>query len=193
MPVFVTNAAYNNVIRDRKPVSDNIKKKLARNLLKASIGENGLKEHDEYNKNPKLCINCGNKIEFRFRNTHTNCSNDCRKEYNRKHMDEYSIYKADCKFKFALNDYPEELDFSLIEKHGWYKAKNNGDNIGGISRDHMYSIRDGFENGISAELIAHPANCELMIHSNNISKNKKSSITLNELEKRIIKFKEKYK
>ena len=69
--------------------------------------------------------------------------------------------------------------------------KNN--NLDGVSRDHMFSVREGFEKGIDPKIISHPANCRLMIHNENISKNKKSFITIEELLDRIEKFEQKYK
>jgi len=52
----------------------------------------------------------------------------------------------------------------------------------------MYSVRQGFENKIDPKHIAHPANCKLMIHTDNISKNKKSSITHDELLDKILEW-----
>ena len=65
-------------------------------------------------------------------------------------------------------------------------------NLGGVSRDHMLSVRDGFNKGINPKLLAHPANCRLMIHNENISKNKKSILTENELLIRIEEWDKKY-
>ncbi len=49
----------------------------------------------------------------------------------------------------------------------------------------MYSVKDGFINGISPEIIKHPANCKLMKHIDNNKKKTNSSITLEELMERI--------
>ena len=54
----------------------------------------------------------------------------------------------------------------------------------------MLSVREGFELGIDPKLLSHPANCKLMIHNENVSKNKKSSISLDDLIKRIKYFNE---
>ena len=56
----------------------------------------------------------------------------------------------------------------------------------------MFSVREGFEKGIDPSLISHPANCELMIHNYNISKNKKSSISIYDLIQRIKNFEERF-
>lgn len=110
--------------------------------------------------------------------------------------EEYTLklrhYRNCCAFNFALNDYPDEFDFELIKKHGWYSPSNKGNNLGGVSRDHMYSVKDGFENNVPPELLAHPANCKLLIHNENVSKHKNSCITLDELKERIALWDKKY-
>ena len=97
-------------------------------------------------------------------------------------------YRQLCEFKFALNEFPDKFNFKLIETYGWYSAKNRGNNMNGITRDHMYSIRDGFLNNVDPKILAHPANCELLLHQDNITKKSNSSITLDELLKRIESF-----
>lgn len=94
-------------------------------------------------------------------------------------------YRQLCEFKFNVFDFPNRFDTSLIEKYGMYKAKNRGDNPEGISRDHMYSVKDGYLNGVDPHYVSHPANCELMKHDNNKIKHSKSSISLNELYFRV--------
>ena len=120
------------------------------------------------------------------------CSKKCVASERRKHLPEYEKYKRQCKFEFSLKDYPREFDFSMIEQHGWYKAKNRGNNLNGVSRDHIISIKWGFENGVSTEHIRHPANCQLMRHNENVSKGKKKSISIEELRDKIKTWDEKY-
>jgi hypothetical protein len=55
----------------------------------------------------------------------------------------------------------------------------------GVSRDHMFSIKDGYRMHISPEILAHPANCQLLLHGDNMRKHVHSSITLDELLERI--------
>ena len=54
-------------------------------------------------------------------------------------------------------------------------------------------IKEGFLNKIDPKIISHPANCQLLLHKDNIKKYINSSITLNELYQRIIKWNDKYK
>lgn len=101
-------------------------------------------------------------------------------------------YRLACKFRFSLNKYPSEFDFTLIESFGWYKAANHGNNLYGVSRDHMVSVRYGFDNNVDPEIIAHPANCKLMQHSLNVKKYISNSITYDELLIRIKEWDLKY-
>ena len=101
-------------------------------------------------------------------------------------------YRQQCQFKFGIRNYPDEFDFKLIEEHGWYSAKNRGNNMGGVSRDHMYSVKQGFLNNIDPKIISHPANCRLVLQRDNASKYDSCSITLEELLQRIKAWNEKY-
>jgi len=94
-------------------------------------------------------------------------------------------YRAACKFSFNVYDYPDLFDLPLLESVGWYSAVNRGNNAGGVSRDHMYSIKDGWENNVHPSIISHPANCRLILQSENWNKRGDSSITLDELMHRI--------
>jgi len=58
-------------------------------------------------------------------------------------------------------------------------------NLNGVSRDHMFSIAEGFKLGINPDLISHPANCKLMIQNKNLKKGAMSSITIDELTLKI--------
>lgn len=92
-----------------------------------------------------------------------------------------------------MNDFPCEFDFNLIERYGWYKSTNRGNNLIGVSRDHMYSISKGFEDNIDPEIISHPANCKLLKHTDNNLKNGSCSITLEKLFEKIKLWDNKYR
>jgi len=137
----------------------------------------------------RKCLWCGSQFETTPSRNKMCCSVSCSANHQNRHFREnwtaYQKYKHDCKFRFSLSDFPSEFDFGLIEKFGWYKAKNRGDNPGGVSRDHIVSIRWGYENNAPAEWIRHPANCQLLRQPENVSKGKRESITLSELKQRI--------
>lgn len=101
-------------------------------------------------------------------------------------------YRQLCEFKFSVKDYPEEFNLELIQEHGWYQAANRGNNLDGVSRDHIVSVKFGFENNIDPELISHPANCRLMRHTKNQKKNSDSDMTLKELKDKIDSWNKKY-
>lgn len=140
----------------------------------------------------KKCIFCGK--DFLGKNKTSFCSRKCTTDARKKNnLEDLKVYRQRCSFDFSLNDYPEEFDFNLIENYGWYKAKNHGDNLNGVSRDHKVSVRYGFENKIPPEIIKHPANCTLLIHNENVSKGKDCSITIEELYAEIEVWNKKYK
>jgi hypothetical protein len=151
----------------RGPRSDEFKNKIRLKLQKVS--------------NTK-CQHCSISISNK-RNKF--CSKECIREYKKINWDDYKRYRNECAFKFSLNHYPDEFNFDLIEKYGWYLPKNRGDNLNGVSRDHMISVKYGYENNIDPKIISHPANCMLLRHNDNVSKHKKCSLTIEQLLEKI--------
>ena len=181
------SATFNNKNRPvtvNKKISEGVKSYIAKNGYFGAL----ISKTNEQDKESKICINCSNT----FTKNKIYCSMKCKREYERNTMDEFKQYRLDCNFKFNLSDFYEEYDFSLIDEYGWYSPSNKKNNIGGISRDHMFSVREGFDLKIDPKIISHPANCELLIHSKNISKHKKFSISLEDLLHKIEKFNKKY-
>jgi hypothetical protein len=113
------------------------------------------------------------------------CSVDCMKDHTRMNKTAFENYKMLCKFNFDVYAMPDKFDLSLVESNGWYSASNRGGNLDGVSRDHMISVRYGFEHSIPAEMVAHPANCELVLQRDNSKKRTKCSISVEELKLRI--------
>lgn len=187
-------------------LSDETKDKIRNGINKAYIDGifNNGKIYHKVEKKEKQCPLCGKTFstlkkyqeccsrkcssKYKFVKRLNCCTDDIEKEKLKRRQ-----YRTACKFKFGVKSYPEEFDFDLIRKYGWYKAVNNGNNINGVSRDHMFSVMDGYRNNIAPELIAHPANCRLIKHSENQSKCDDSIITLQELLDRINIWNEKYK
>ena len=101
-------------------------------------------------------------------------------------------YRSLAKFAFNVFDYPDEFNLELVNTHGWfspngYKRRNKDVNLNGVSRDHMFTVADGFRLGIDPRILAHPANCKVMLHNGPGGNNAKkySSLTLPDLIKRI--------
>ncbi len=134
-----------------------------------------------FNCNVRLCKYCDKKLVKRK----VFCDRSCKSKFYNDNKTEYEIYRLKCDFKFNLGDYPDEFDFNLVESNGWYSPVNGKNNLNGVSRDHMISVKYGFENNIDYKIISHPANCKLLLHNDNVSKNKKCSIDVNSLLDRI--------
>jgi len=137
------------------------------------------KKYKENNK--RICKYCGNEINKRFKQICDTCSNFY-----------MNVYRDRCSFKFDLNKYKNEFDLDIYKKYGTYTAKNRGNNFNGIVRNHMFSINDAYKISLDPLLVAHPANCRLIKNIENLNKNRKSSITLQELINKILKFESKY-
>ena len=117
-----------------------------------------------YNKKEfkNKCLNCNIPCRNKF------CSFNCYTEYYKTIRTAYENYKIKAQFKFSVYDYSDYFDLSLIEKYGWYSPFNKQNNLNGVSRDHLYSVKDGFINNIDFSLISHPANCKLVRHKDKI-------------------------
>lgn len=152
-----------------------------------------------------ICQEC-KPLDYCLVNTNTCqcCGLDFISERPKKYCEQCSPnirhYRTRATFKFNVYLYPSEFNLSLIEKHGWYSPngygrKNSEPNLKGASRDHLFSVKDGFEQNIDPKILAHPANCQIMIHNGQHGNNKKncsSSITLEELLYRIDEWDKKY-
>lgn len=181
---FCSKSCSNTNSNNNRTHSDETKNKISEKL-KRENNPNYLhgKRCMDFIKAPKLhkplitriCKYCGkDKVTIKRKSI---CE-DCRYDY-------YQNYRPSCEFNFDINSYKIEFDFDLIKKYGWYSPTNKGNNLNGVSKDHLYSVRDGFINKISVEIISHPANCSLMKHTDNSSKHSNSSISIEELEEKI--------
>lgn len=137
-----------------------------------------------------ICKTCLEKFE------HTKkvlfCSKKCYSDSRKRKGNDLRAYRNECKFKFCLKLFPDEFDFEIIKKYGMYSAKNRGNNLNGVSRDHMVSVKYGFKNNIDPKIIAHPANCKLILQEENFKKRDDCSITIEELLVRIENWNRKY-
>jgi len=142
----------------------------------------------------KICIFCNKEFIVNPSSKQKYCSVDCTPQKRRSFELKNSLkqYRRQCNFTFGLSMFPEEFDFEMIKTYGWYSPSNKKNNLEGVSRDHKFSIREGFELKVPIHIMKHPANCVLMKHTKNISKGKKSSITLDELYILIDKWDKKY-
>ena len=84
--------------------------------------------------------------------------------------------------------------FDKLKEHGVYSSYTN---IKGVVRDHIYSRKSGFNNGVFPEILRHPCNCQLLTHSENIRKKKNryqdaDEITLETLFENITNYKKEW-
>lgn len=150
---------------------------------KRKISESLRKEAKVFTCTCKMC-----ESVFQHNKIKMFCNTNCYKQFKRKNKTELQNYRSEATFNFNIFDYPNEFDLDLIKEYGFYSAANRGGNLNGISRDHMYSCKMGLINNVDPAIIRHPANCKLMRHNDNVSKNSECSITLEELLKRIDKW-----
>jgi hypothetical protein len=166
-----------NSLKGRK-IPDHIKRKIS-----LSLGGNGVRKVKKrewaivngIEMSHKECISCKQK---KYLLKYKRICDECKFNY-------YYIYRPNCEFDFNIFDYPNKFDLTLVKKYGIYSPINKRNNLNGVSRDHLYSVKDGFKNKIEPDLIKHPANCSLILQTDNSSKNCKSIISFDELKKRI--------
>jgi len=103
-------------------------------------------------------------------------------------LTDYQIYFNASRFKFGFTNNISSAEYALLEKFGVF---NNKSNTKGCVRDHLLSRRFGFENNLPTWIISHPANCQIVLHSENVRRSftNDNLITLDELLKRIEEYK----
>lgn len=94
------------------------------------------------------------------------------------------IYKEQCHFNLANIIHLIE-GYDLLEKFGMYHRITNKE---GVVRDHMVSVDYGWQHKIDPSIISHPANCRFISHKENARKSRTCSISLDELNQRILKW-----
>lgn len=97
----------------------------------------------------------------------------------------YSVYVKAASFKHGFKTECEKQN-ALLKEYGVYNTRENK-NTNGCVRDHLLSRRYGFDNNIPTWIISHPANCEIVLHSENIRRafDDDNLISIEELLERI--------
>ena len=126
------------------------------------------------------------------------------KEKHRKSMEEkghwiplkdknpYNIYYKEANWSESMIDYFNATDLEKLNEYGLFGRKNTK----GWVRDHIVSRMIGYEFGLPAYILRHPANLQFISHSNNISKGfadrkltkPEKECIINVLLERIVKF-----
>lgn len=138
-----------------------------------------------------ICKYCNSEIKHSYEKVY--CNIKCKRNFYRKDITIFSNYKRFCAFNFSLKNFPDEFDFSLIEKYGWYSASTSKKpNLSGVSRDHIFSVKQGYIDSIDPYYISHPANCQLLRQTDNSSKCMKCDITFEALKIKVENWNLKY-
>ena len=133
-----------------------------------------------YNKTPEE-----KEETLKLRAIKTRSTREARGSYMKlEDVEPYRIYFNASSFKHGFKTNCEHQS-KLLQEHGVY---NKISNKNGCVRDHLLSRRYGFDNNIATWIISHPANCEIVLHSENVRRAWQTSdnqITLEELLERI--------
>lgn len=97
--------------------------------------------------------------------------------------DEKKRYFKDASFKFKTIDY-RTPGFELLETYKFLPGHLQGKEPH-LNRDHMVSVKYGWDNKIDPNIISHPANCHLILARDNQRKGSNCSISLDSLLNRI--------
>jgi hypothetical protein len=177
-----------STLNKRKEINEKVSSKLTGRMLTAEHIKS-IEIATNFNRKEKIiknCLLCKSEIHCSPCTTRRKfCNSLCWARYTELNKNDFELYRKQCGFDFSINDYPDKFDLDLIKKHGLYSPSNKGNNLNGISKDHMISVREGYENNIDPSIIKHPANCKLLPHKENQKKHKKSCITLEQLLERI--------
>jgi hypothetical protein len=119
------------------------------------------------------------------------CSRKCCNVWKGRHKTSYRIYKQLAQWKHLnLGEVCSRKEKSMLKKVGIFCPRTRK---GGMSRDHKFSVFNGFVNNVFPQLIGHPANCSLILQSANAKKHIKNSITLSQLFDDILAYQKPYK
>jgi hypothetical protein len=185
------SASYNNL--QRNVLTEDVKNKISQSLKKYHepkqeknrkeiTDDRGEKQCKLIKEKNRKCRSCG--VEKKIPKYKITCD-DCRYQY-------YKFYRPSCEFDFDFKTFEAEFNTTDLKKLGWYSPSNKGNNLNGVSKDHMYSVKEGFINKIDPEIIKHPANCQLLKYSENSIKKTSCSITIDELISRIKEWNDKF-
>lgn len=94
---------------------------------------------------------------------------------------EYHYYCTLAEFNLRAEDIPKIRNYDLLLHCGMWSLEKKA----GAVRDHIFSRKDGWINGINPQIISHPANCQFLTLGDNSRKADKSWITYEQLLERI--------
>ena len=63
---------------------------------------------------------------------------------------------------FELLSFQSLNEINLLKQFGMFNIETN---TKGVVRDHIYGRKSGFKEKVPPEILRHPANCEIILHS----------------------------
>ena len=108
--------------------------------------------------------------------------NNFYKKVGKSVTDEKLLYRKACEFSFDPYSLPHIPGYDKLLESGIYHPVKNPD---GVCRDHMVSVAYGWRNKIDPTIISHPCNCQFLPNYDNLVKNDKSCLQIDELILRI--------
>lgn len=155
-------------------------KMIFQNHLDSGMSPNDIKkqysiEYSDFGMFLKKCLN------LTLLNT-KDAVNNFYKKAGRSVTDEKAVYYKKCSFSFDPYSMPDIPGYEKLLALGIYHPLHNPT---GVCRDHIVSVAYGWRNNIPPELISHPCNCQFLTNAENIAKNDKSFLTIDELRTRI--------
>jgi len=131
-------------------------------------------------RNRKLCFKCGDILKFDEFRKHKG-TKDGLQIYCKLCMSEYDIKYANSKFV----KYRNVVDFISNKNYRKYfkyinplKLKRSFE---GYNLDHIVSVKDGFDNNISPDILSSPVNLRMLSFSENQVKKTKSDMSISDL------------
>lgn len=140
--------------------------------------KNRIKSEESKKKTSKSILTYREQNPQALEQSRKNGLNQRGKRWAKKPNPNWTAYKEAAKFYTPCYILEQIPNYHLVYQIGWYHPKKN---TNGASRDHMYSVKDGWDHNVPIEIIKHPANCQIMTILENKRKGKKSSISLDKL------------
>ena len=91
--------------------------------------------------------------------------------------DDYARYRYECRFKITATNISLIKGYDLLLNRGVYSTANTA----GVVKDHMISVKYGFDNKIDPLVIGHISNCQFISYAENAKKSSNCSRSLDSL------------
>lgn len=90
---------------------------------------------------------------------------------------DWEIYQKLANWKCRMWDTVDGAK-EMLDTHGIFNYRTN---TKGVVRDHIYSRKSGFFEGVFPEILRHPANCQVILHAENVAKKSQRYVDRNDI------------